>query len=154
MTHAATSPLPNPLSGEGANESRRAARAEFDDARHALGMAEMDATHREFVAQVAALIAANAEEFPALFQQLVNHTRAHFDAEGKLMRASKYRGLPEHEADHHRVLGELLQLNRSLKRGRLPLVRAYVKDGLMEWFDGHVAMMDAALAMHLRNLDQ
>lgn len=125
----------------------------WDDARHALGMAEMDATHRAFVAQVAALNAAGAAEFPALFQELVNHTREHFIAEGKLMRDTQYRGLPEHESDHHRVLGELQQLNRSLKRGHLPLVRAYVKEGLMEWFDTHVAMMDAALAMHLKKLE-
>jgi hemerythrin-like metal-binding protein len=122
----------------------------FDDARHALGMAEMDATHREFVALVAALHAANTAEFPALFQQLVNHTREHFIAEDKLMRESKYRGIPEHMSEHNRVLGELQQLNRSLKRGHLPLVRAYVKEGLMDWFDTHVAMMDAALAMHLK----
>lgn len=122
----------------------------WDESRHALGIAQMDDTHREFAAQVAALIAADSASFPALFQQLVNHTREHFIAEGKLMRDSKYRGLPEHEGDHHRVLGELQQLNRSLKRGHLPLVRAYVKEGLMDWFDTHVAMMDAALAMHLK----
>lgn len=122
----------------------------WDDARHALGLAEMDDTHREFIALVAALNEADAAAFPALFQQLVDHTRKHFTAEGVLMRNSKYRGLPEHEGDHHRVLGELLQLNRSLKRGHLPLVRAYVKEGLKEWFDTHVAMMDAALAMHLK----
>jgi len=122
----------------------------WDDARHTLGMDTMDTTHREFVAQVAALIAASNAEFPALFQALVSHTREHFIAEGRLMRESKYRGLPEHEAEHHRVLGELQQLNRSLKRGHLPLVRAYVRDGLPEWFDTHVAMMDAALVMHLK----
>ncbi len=109
--------------------------AKWDEARHSLGMTEMDNTHREFI---------------ALFQALVNHTRAHFTVEGNLMRASKYRGLPEHESEHHRVLGELLQLNRTLKRGHLPLVRAYVKEGLPEWFDTHLAMMDAALAMHLK----
>lgn len=124
--------------------------ATWNNTRHALDMAEMDDTHRAFVAQITALQAADAAAFPALFQQLVNHTREHFIAEGKLMRDSKYRGLPEHEGDHHRVLGELQQLNRSLKRGHLPLVRAYVKEGLMEWFDNHVSMMDAALAMHLK----
>lgn len=124
--------------------------AAWDETRHALGMAEMDTTHREFIAQVATLIAADNAAFPALFQALVNHTAAHFRAEGVLMRESKYRGLPEHEGEHHRVLGELQQLNRTLKRGHLPLVRAYVKEGLMEWFDTHVAMMDAALAMHLK----
>jgi hemerythrin-like metal-binding protein len=150
--HPATSPHPNPLplAGEGANVARRTAKPFFDETRHALGMDTMDATHREFIAQLAALIAAGNAEFPALFQALVNHTREHFIAEGTLMRESKYRGLPEHEGEHHRVLGELQQLNRSLKRGHLPLVRAYVKEGLPEWFDTHVAMMDAALAMHLK----
>lgn len=171
MTHPATTPLPGEaplsnslpqagertnvkgnlqLSGEGANEARRAASPIFDESRHVLQHDEMDATHREFIAQVAALIAASNADFPALFQALVNHTREHFTAEGQLMRASKYRGLPEHESEHHRVLGELLQLNRSLKRGHLPLVRAYVKEGLPEWFDTHLAMMDAALAAHLK----
>lgn len=128
--------------------------ATWDEARHTLGMAEMDATHHDFIAQVAALIAADNAEFPALFQALVIHTAAHFKAEGLLMRESKYRGMPEHEGEHHRVLGELQQLNRTLKRGHLPLVRAYVKEGLMEWFDTHVAMMDAALVMHLRKQQQ
>jgi hemerythrin len=122
----------------------------WDDARHTLGMDEMDNTHREFIAQVAALIAASNAEFPALFQALINHTSSHFHTENQLMRASKYRGLPEHESEHQRVLGELQQLNRSLKRGHLPLVRAYVKEGMPEWFDTHLAMMDAALVMHLK----
>jgi hemerythrin-like metal-binding protein len=126
--------------------------AHWDESRHALGMDEMDNTHREFIAQVAALISAGNAEFPALFQALVNHTREHFTAEGQLMRVSKYKGLPEHESEHHRVLGELQQLNRTLKRGHLPLVRAYVKEGLPEWFDTHLAMMDAALVMHLKKM--
>lgn len=124
--------------------------AAWDETHHLLGMDEMDDTHREFVSRVAELIAASPAEFPVLFQALVNHTREHFAGEGRLMRESGYKGLPEHESEHHRVLGELLQLNRSLKRGHLPLVRAYVKEGLMEWFDTHVATMDAALAMHLK----
>ncbi len=170
--HPATSPHPNPLgkttshstrlqepaakslviphAGEGANESLRDKKPIFDDVRHALGMDAMDNIHREFITLVAALIAANNVEFPALFQELINHTRAHFAAESELMRASKYWGMPEHESEHNRVLGELQQLNLRLKRGHLPLARAYVKEGLPEWFDTHVTMMDAALVMHLR----
>lgn len=125
--------------------------AKWDNVRHTLGMDAMDNTHREFIAQVASLIAADNAEFPVLFQALISHTREHFTAEGQLMRASKYRGLPEHESEHHRVLGELQQLNRSLKHGHLSLVRAYVKEGLPQWFDTHLAMMDSALAMHLKN---
>jgi hemerythrin-like metal-binding protein len=151
--HQATSPLPPPLpqAGEGENESLCEKKFIFDESRHALNVVQMDRTHQEFIRQVAALISTSDAEFPALFQALINHTRIHFTEEGQLMRASKYRGLPEHESEHHRVLGELQQLNRSLKRGRILLVRAYVREGLPAWFDSHLAMMDSALAMHLKS---
>jgi len=126
--------------------------AVWDASRHTLNVAEMDDAHCEFISQVAALIAASDAEFPPLFQALVNHTREHFIAEGRLMREAKYQGLGVHEGEHHRVLGELQQLNRSLKRGHLPLVRAYVREGLPEWFDTHLSMMDAALVTHLKKL--
>ncbi len=126
------------------------AQPRWDEARHTLGVDEIDDAHREFITQVAALIAASDAEFPALFQALVAHTREHFIAEGKLMRETRYQGLGVHEGEHHRVLGELQQLNRSLKRGRLPLVRAYVREGLPEWFDTHLAMMDGALVAYLK----
>lgn len=127
-------------------------KAVWDASRHALNMDEMDDSHREFISQVAALIAASDGEFPPLFQVLINHTREHFIAEGRLMREAKYPGLGVHESEHHRVLGELQQLNRSLKRGHLPLVRAYVREGLPEWFENHLSMMDAALVTHLTRL--
>lgn len=124
--------------------------AVWDGARHTLGVDEIDHAHQEFIHLVASLIAASDAEFPALFQLLINHTREHFMAEGQLMRATKYQGLSMHEGEHHRILGELQQLNRTLKRGRLPLVRAFVKQGLPEWFDYHLSMMDAALVAHLK----
>ena len=123
--------------------------AKWDETRHTLGLDEMDVAHREFIEQVAALIAASDAEFPPLFQTLVNHTRAHFVAEGQLMRAVQYQGLGVHEGEHHRMLGELQQLNRSLMRGRLPLVRAFVKHGLPEWFDNHLFLMDSALVSQI-----
>lgn len=122
----------------------------WDASRHTLGVAELDGDHQEFIKQVAALVTATDTEFPPLFQALINHTRDHFMKEGRLMREAKYQGLAMHEGEHHRVLGELQQLNRTLKRGRLPLVRAFVKQGLPEWFDTHLAMMDGALVAHLK----
>ncbi|OHC84002.1 MAG: hemerythrin [Sideroxydans sp. RIFOXYD2_FULL_59_7] len=124
--------------------------AKWDAPRHTLGVTVLDHAHQEFIAQVAALIQSGDAEFAVLFQALINHTRSHFNEEGRLMRESKYPGLSMHEGEHHRVLGELQQLNRTLKRGRLPLVRAFVKQGLPEWFDTHLAMMDSALAAYLQ----
>ena len=65
----------------------------WNDGAPCTGYAGMDGAHREFIAQLAALISASDAEFPALFQALISHTREHFLEEGQLMRESKYQGL-------------------------------------------------------------
>jgi hemerythrin len=63
----------------------------------------------------------------------------------------KFPALGNQEGEHHRVLGELLQFNRNVKRGRLSLARAYFMAGLPEWFERHLSTMDSALAAHVKN---
>jgi len=116
----------------------------------ALDVQEMDDDHAEFLALLERLNQAGNEEFPDLFQKLVDHLRLHFVREGRLMRLGKFPALGEHEGEHHRVLGELLQFNRNVKRGRLSLARAYVRAGLPEWFELHFSTMDSALAAHVK----
>ena len=113
--------------------------------RHALGVAEMDATHREFLDMVEALQAASDADFPALFARLHVHTRQHFENEERLMKASRFPAIGEHNSEHLRVLGELAHFARGVAAGRLGLARLYVQ-GLPTWFDTHLATMDAALA--------
>jgi hypothetical protein len=45
-------------------------------------------------------------------------------------------------------------MNRAVQRGRLLLPRAFVKQGLEEWFNQHLASMDAALAAHLKRVGE
>ncbi len=113
--------------------------------RYALGVAEMDATHREFVELADALLLAGDEEFPALFAQLAEHTRRHFEDEGRLMKSCRFPAIGEHHSEHLRVLGELAHFGRGVAAGRLGLARKYVM-GLPDWFATHLATMDAALA--------
>ena len=127
---------------------------DWDESRHSLGLEEMDATHREFVALVHALQTADHENFVFLFQKLVEHTRLHFVEEGRLMRLYKFAAIGEHEGEHHRVYGDLLQFSRNVRNGRIALARAYVKDGLSEWFALHVGSMDSALAAHILRCQQ
>jgi len=119
------------------------------DEQHSLGVEEMDGNHREFAALVETMNQGDDEQLPFLFQKLVAHTRLHFAEEGRLMRLSKFPALAEHEGEHARVLGDLIQFNRNVQRGRLPLARAYVRSGLKEWFEIHLSTMDRALATHL-----
>jgi hemerythrin len=111
----------------------------------------IDATHRALAGLIEAAVQADGAAFPACFQALLALLRRHVAEEGGLMRASRYPGIAEHESEHHRVLGELMQLNRSLKRGRIALVRTYVKEGMGPWLDLHLATMDAALMAYLRS---
>ena len=115
---------------------------------------DTDASHEALAELITALIAASNAAFPVRFQTLLTLFKMHVAEEGGLMRASRYQGIAEHEGEHHRVLGELVQLNLSIRRGRIALARAYVKDGLAPWFDLHLATMDAALAAHLRRTAQ
>ncbi len=119
------------------------------DERFQLGVAEMDATHRDFVALADALLAAADDEFPDLFRQLAEHTRAHFEHEGKLMKACRFPAIGEHNSEHLRVLGELAHFGRGVAAGRLKSARDYAR-GLPDWFATHLATMDAALAARLK----
>lgn len=119
------------------------------DERFSLGVAEMDATHREFVAMADALLAAPDASFPALFEALREHTRLHFEHEGKLMKACRFPAIGEHNGEHLRVLGELAHLARGVSGGRLAMARDYAHN-LPTWFAAHLATMDAALAGWLK----
>lgn len=122
----------------------------WDEARHALGVAEMDATHREFADLAGALAQAGAEDFPVLFESLLAHTRSHFENESRLMRTCRFPAIAEHEGEHQRVLGELTRLQRGIDEGRAAFARAYVREGLPDWFAQHLATMDSALAACLK----
>jgi hemerythrin-like metal-binding protein len=124
----------------------------WDETRHRLQVAEMDAAHRDFAELVNALAACPDAEFPERFKALMNHTRAHFAAEEELMQKSGFPALGEHAGEHKRVIDELMQFGRGLGRGRVFLARSYIHGGLPEWFALHLATMDAALAAHLAKL--
>ncbi|QDF95688.1 hemerythrin [Azoarcus sp. DD4] len=124
----------------------------WDDARHALGVPEMDATHHAFVEQVDRLCAADDAAFPALFNTLLEHTRSHFFAEDARMKETRFNAIGEHISEHQRVLIELRSFNRSVQAGKMRMARAYVRENLKEWFDLHLATMDSALAAHLKRL--
>lgn len=121
----------------------------WDEGKFGLGVAEMDATHREFVDQAAAALRASDAEFPDRFATLAEHTRLHFENEARLMRACRFPAIGEHESEHLRVLGELNYLQVRVKMGRLTMARAYC-EGLPIWFANHLATMDAALAACLK----
>ncbi len=118
-------------------------------ARQALGVAEMDATHREFMDLLDALLLAVDADFPRLFAALRQHTQQHFEQEKRWMKACRFPAIGEHEREHLRVLGELMHFGRGVAQGRFASARIYLQS-LPGWFDTHLATMDSALAACLK----
>ena len=123
----------------------------WNDVRHALGVPRMDATHREFLTLVGETVRAGPEDFPLLFEALTDHTRDHFADEGELMRVCGFPAIREHEGEHRRIIRDMERFLDGIYEGRTGMARAFVKDGLPEWFNNHLATMDAALAARLRS---
>lgn len=122
---------------------------QWDEARYRLGVEGMDATHRESVDMAEAVAKAGDEAFPALFHGFAEHTRQHFAEEGRLMRLCRFPPIAIHEAEHARVLAYLGQLEEQVRNGHLAQAQAYVRSGIKEWFEMHLATMDRALATQL-----
>jgi len=123
----------------------------WDDASFLLGITSMDDTHRQFVSLLNDLSSADNNDFADLFDQLIEHTRQHFQREEALMTEYHFPAYAEHKDEHQRVLGELDQFKKRVDKGLIAFGRNYIKDRMPEWFRLHAASMDSALAAHLKN---
>jgi hemerythrin len=96
----------------------------------------MDDTHREFVDLLAAVETAEDEDLVERFRALVDHTDDHFGGEDRWMAATQFAASNCHTMQHNVVMQVLRDLSREL--------------GI--WFPQHAQSMDAALALHLRQI--
>jgi hemerythrin-like metal-binding protein len=106
-----------------------------------LGVGFMDTTHKEFVALLDRTIVAEGETFFNGFWELIDHTRAHFDAENRAMTEINHVSRREHIDEHEKLLSEM-----NFFVGKPLMAKNYVASRLPEWFELHAASMDAALA--------
>jgi hemerythrin len=118
----------------------------------ALGVAPMDATHREFVDQLNALAQAPDDAFLELLDAFIAHTEAHFAQESRWMRAVGFPALHCHEAEHEGVLGVMRDVRGHVEQGRVNVGHVLVAE-LPAWLRNHLATMDGALAYFIRTVD-
>jgi hemerythrin len=123
---------------------------EWHDKLFILGVADMDNTHVEFVDLVNRMENSTNAEFILLFERLLEHTRAHFEHENRLMTAHGFPAISEHRGEHERVLGEMTRFNRVIHKGLVSFGRSYVNESLPQWFPLHASTMDSALAAHIK----
>lgn len=117
----------------------------------ALGLPEMDATHHEFVDLLAQVVNAPDDTLLPLWRELVTHTDAHFRREDRWMTSTGFSSTNCHTTQHQVVLQVLREGDKRGSAGDLAVVRQ-MADELGAWFPMHAQAMDAALALHLRNV--
>ncbi|MES9960289.1 MAG: hemerythrin domain-containing protein [Sedimenticola sp.] len=122
--------------------------------KYRLDIASMDLTHLEFIELVNALGSADKQGFIELFDRLLVHTQAHFEAENQLMHESGFPAIGEHKAEHERILGDMHRMGARVSLGNTLIPRAFIKDHIPSWFELHAQTMDSALAAHIKNLNQ
>ena len=122
---------------------------------------QMDATHEEFVALLAAADHALAGPEPVLlaaWDALVAHTVEHFAQEDRWMVATGFAPDNCHAFQHQAVLQVMQECARRARgigaEGGLPDVEPLklAVGELAIWFPQHAQMMDAALAEHMAQL--
>ncbi|MFL6716830.1 MAG: bacteriohemerythrin, partial [Burkholderiaceae bacterium] len=75
--------------------------------RLSLGLAAVDAAHRDLLDELARLASISDAEFPESYALFVAQVEKDFREEEDLMEASNFSGLPSHREQHARVLGGL-----------------------------------------------
>ncbi|MEQ1621641.1 MAG: hemerythrin domain-containing protein [Methylococcales bacterium] len=118
---------------------------------YTVGFDLIDNDHADFIGLLNQLEAAGNAEFPALFQELFEHTEQHFGHENQLMTQFAYAGEIEHKGEHQRVLGEFKQFKTRVDKGMIVFGRSFVRERLPQWFGLHVTTMDSALAAYINS---
>ena len=111
----------------------------------------MDNTHREFVDLLAAVETADDEALVEHFRALVDHTDDHFGGEDRWMASTQFAASNCHTLQHNVVMQVLREALKRGLEGDLLLLRDVSRE-LGVWFSQHAQSMDAALALHLRNI--
>lgn len=117
----------------------------------ALGLPMMDETHHEFVDLLAKVVNAPDETLLPLWRELVAHTDDHFAREDRWMQSTGFSSSNCHSSQHRVVLEVMREGDKRGSAGELAVVRQ-MADELGTWFPMHAQAMDAALALHLRNV--
>lgn len=117
----------------------------------ALDLPQMDATHLEFVSLLAVVDAASDGALIPAWQQLVEHTAAHFAQEDRWMADTGFAPDNCHTARHKVVLDIIKMGAVKGAQGDLAMVRQMARE-LADWFPSHAQAMDGALVDHLRKV--
>lgn len=117
--------------------------------RFLLGHGGMDATHREFVDLVGALLSAPDGELGRLLDAFAEHAERHFNEEREWMLTTDFPAAECHIEEHDAVLASVREVQALLASGGHEATCRALARELSRWFPGHADYMDASLAQWL-----
>lgn len=116
-----------------------------------LNLPMMDDVHHEFIDLLAVVAQAPDTEVVSAWSTLIDHTDAHFAGEDQWMVQTGFSSSNCHSAQHKVILQIMREGLQRGSQGELDVVRQMAYE-LGMWFAHHAQSMDAALALHLRNV--
>lgn len=111
----------------------------------ALGHAEMDQTHQEFVELLGRIQSAANEDMERLLEELLHHCTKHFEMENQWMTSTGFPPRECHIEEHAKVLGSIQEVLDQARQGINYFCRP-LANHLADWFPPHAAHLDSALA--------
>lgn len=114
-----------------------------------IGPLDLEQTHRDLTALIAAAADAEEEGFAEAFRELAEFAALRFAEEAALMCALRDPMGAAHRRHHDWLLRMLATLRAKVAEGRLQVARAFIRERLPKWLLIHAATMDARLAAHL-----
>ena len=116
--------------------------------KYALGVEQMDVTHREFIEMLNAVFDAPDDQVLPALDRFIEHTEAHFEQENRWMAETGFPPVHCHTTEHNNVLGVMREVRGMVADGKAEIGRVLARE-MAPWFDVHAASMDAALAAWL-----
>ena len=121
----------------------------------AVGVAEIDAQHKELFARANALLAAMstgkpADEVKRLLAFVEDYCARHFASEERVMREKRYPGLAAHKAQHEDFTRRFQELVAQLQlKGASPTVTLATQSFVCGWLVEHIGKVDMELGKFL-----
>lgn len=115
-----------------------------------VGVPDLDAQHHRLVDMINQLHDAMAkgqgrEALKPLLAGLVQYTVTHFQAEEQYMRKINYPNLPQHKAEHEKLVRRVKELTQSYESNQISLT-IETMNFLRDWLTNHIRRVDRQYA--------
>jgi len=123
------------------------------DESYRVKVAELDGHHQKFFYLLNCLHDAMSEGngngmIRGIIEELVNHTRTHFQREETLMEQTNFPGLEVHRTEHQQLMRRVAEFKDALDSGR-GVNTAVVLEFLRGWLPRHICEVDKNYSSHL-----